>query len=149
MNFYVCADGWLWTKKGGYFGSDIKFKKDIKPLESSLDKINKMAGVRYKFKEEYSENDTTPYENDSLAKQFRNNERFGFIAQDVEKVMPEVVKTMPDKTKAIAYMDIIPVVVEAMKEQNTQIQTLQSIIELQQAQINELKTRIDNCCKDK
>lgn len=145
--FYVCADGWLWTQKGGYFGSDIKFKKDIKPLESSLDKINKLAGVRYKFKDDYSVNDTTTLSKDSIAMQFIDNERFGFIAQEVEKVLPEVVKIMPDKTKAIAYMDIIPVIVEGMKEQNTQIKMLQKIIDIQQIQISELKSQIENCCE--
>lgn len=56
--------------------------------------------------------------------------RFGFIAQDVEQVIPEVVKTLPDSTKAVSYTDIIAILVEALKVQQNEINELHSILEI-------------------
>jgi hypothetical protein len=60
----------------------------------------------------------------------------GLIAQEVEQVVPEVVKEMNDGTKAIAYTDLIGVLVEAMKEQQQQIEKLQK-------QVSELTGKSD------
>ena len=43
------------------------------------------------------------------------------IAQEIEKVLPEVVDTATDGSKAVAYMEIIPVLIEAIKEQQKEI----------------------------
>ena len=112
--FFVCGDGYLWCLKGGYFGSDITLKKNISPIEGSLKKVKSLQGVRYQYKDE---------------KESDEDFRLGFIAQDVEKVFPEVVKDMPDGTKAICYTDLIAVLVEAVKEQQTQIENLQAMVE--------------------
>ena len=117
--FFVCAEGYLWTLKGGYFGSDISFKENIKPIEKALTKVLNLNGVRYQFKEKLGEGGEPKNSEDF---------RLGFIAQEVEKVFPEVVKDMPDGTKAISYTDLIAVLVEAMKEQQAQIEQLYALI---------------------
>lgn len=63
--FYVCADGWLWTLKGGYFGSDIKLKKDITTINSPLATIKQLRGVKYKYKDNGSYNDKDSMYTDS------------------------------------------------------------------------------------
>ena len=50
------------------------------------------------------------------------------IAQEIETVLPEVVKTAPDGSKAVAYTEIIPVLIEAIKEQQKEIEQLKKMI---------------------
>ena len=52
----------------------------------------------------------------------------GFVAQEVEKIMPELVKTQPNGLKSVNYLAVIPILVEAMKEQNTKIEMLDAEI---------------------
>lgn len=126
--FFVCADGYLWTLKGGYFGSDISLKENITPIEKALEKVKMLKGVRYSFK-------------DGVAGESEDF-RFGFIAQEVEEVLPEVVKNMPDRTKAMTYSDLIAVLVEAMKEQ-------QDIVEVLQQKVLSLEEDLIDCCNKK
>jgi hypothetical protein len=110
--FYVVGDGTAVSRLGYFTISDIKMKEDVKEIESPLALINNLHGVKYKYKEP---NGITS----------DKDERIGLIAQEVEKVIPQAVKELGDGTKAIAYSDLIGVLVEAMKEQQQQITTLQ------------------------
>ncbi len=107
--FFVCAEGWLWALQGGYFGSDISFKEDLSTIDKALDKVLRLNGVKYRFKTDEPKEE---------------NFRFGFIAQEVFDICPEVVKFMPDSTLAIAYTDLIAVLVEAIKEQQSIIEQI-------------------------
>lgn len=127
--FYVCEAGYLFTLRGGYFGSDINLKENIQPIESPLQRLMLLNGVRYQFKDDKEEY------------------RLGLIAQDVEQVFPEAVKTMPDSVKAIAYTDLIAVTIEAIKEQQQQISTLQEVIAMQEKDILLLKEITQSCCE--
>ncbi|MDR2009370.1 MAG: tail fiber domain-containing protein [Bacteroidales bacterium] len=124
--FFVCGEGYLWTMKGGYFGSDITLKQNITPIEGVLGKVMSLNGVRFQYKDENKEKNDMELMNEE-------DFRLGFIAQEVEKIFPEVVKDMPDGTKAMSYTDLIPVLTEAIKEQ--------------QVQIEQLQRRLDACCK--
>jgi hypothetical protein len=126
--FYVCEAGYLYTLRGGYCGSDINLKKNIQQIESPLHRLKLLNGVKYQFKDD------------------KENYRLGLIAQDVEQVFPEVVKTMPDSIKAIAYTDLIAVTIEAIKEQQQQISTLQNIVVQQEKDIIDLKNNLSFCC---
>lgn len=126
--FYVCSQGYAWAKGNYYFGSDIAFKENVKQLEGSLSKILRLNGVTYQLKDRDKESG--------------DEFQIGFIAQEVEKVIPEVVKTMHDGTKAMSYMNLTAVLVEAIKEQQTMIENLQQRIEQLEkssATINTLK----------
>lgn len=122
--FYVHGTGYLWCKLGGYFGSDINMKEGIKEIDTPLQLVTQLHGVKFKYKDD-KELDKTMLD-----------ERMGLIAQEVEKVVPQVVKVMNDGTKAIAYTDLIGLLVEAMKEQQVQIEGLKS-------QITSIE---ENCC---
>ncbi len=131
--FYVHASGYLWAEKGGYFGSDIRLKNNIKKIESPLEKIRKINGIEFSYK-----NDDT-ISKDAVkgnASDDNNRMRLGFIAQDMEKVIPGVVKDMPNGMKAIAYTDLTALLVEALKEQ-------QNIIDAQSMKIKELENKIN------
>ena len=94
--------------------SDLRLKENIKPLENSLNKICSLEGVEFKFKN--NEN---------------KNKMIGFIAQEVEKIVPEVVNTAndEDKYKSIAYGNITALLVEAIKELRQEVNELRSQIE--------------------
>ncbi len=126
--FYVCEAGYLYTLRGGYYGSDINLKENIQQIESPLQRLMLLNGVRYQFKDDKEEY------------------RLGLIAQDVEKVFPETVKTMQDSVKAIAYTDLIAVTIEAIKEQQRQIISLQEVITMQEKDIISLKEIAKSCC---
>lgn len=113
------ASGYLWCERGGYFGSDISLKENITPIRGALQKVLSLNGVKYQFKERNIDE-----ENPHNPEDFR----LGVIAQDVEKILPEVVKNMHDGTKAVAYTDLIAVLIEAVKEQQIQIEQLQTIV---------------------
>ncbi len=113
-NFYVHASGWIYCQ-GSYIHSDSSFKKDVYEIPDALSKVMELEGVYYKLN--YS---------DSMAV-FNNDEnQIGLIAQQVEKVVPEVVKTMHDGTKAIAYQNLVALLIEAVKEQQYQIEELKN-----------------------
>ena len=87
--------------------SDIRYKKDVEPLTSSLDRVTRLKGVSYSWK-----TDEHP------SRGFGKGKQIGLIAQDVEKVVPELVTTDDKGYKSISYDKLVPVLVEAIKEQN-------------------------------
>ncbi|MEO7423537.1 MAG: tail fiber domain-containing protein [Fibrobacteria bacterium] len=85
--------------------SDLRFKKNIRPLSASLKKIEALQGVAYDWK-------TGEYPD----RGFSDKPQIGFIAQDVEKVVPEVVATDSSGYKSMDYSRLVPLLVEAVKE---------------------------------
>jgi len=94
--------------------SDIRFKKNIQPLSYGLTEVLKLNPVKYQWK------------TDSL-----NQQKIGFIAQDVLNIIPEVVSIGDDanKTLGINYAEMNAVLVNAIKEQQKQIEALKKEIE--------------------
>jgi exonuclease VII small subunit len=92
--------------------SDARVKANIKPIDSSLEKVLKLTGVTY---------NRTDLEDKST--------KIGFIAQEVEKVVPEVVTYDSEKDRyGVSYGNVTALLVEAIKEQQTQIEELKTII---------------------
>lgn len=96
--------------------SDARFKSNINPIENPLQKVQQLRGVTFDWKtKEFPE------------RAFSDNRALGFIAQEVEQVLPEVVQT--EKTaegyKSVQYDKVVALLVEAIKEQQKQIKTLQ------------------------
>jgi hypothetical protein len=102
--------------------SDMRLKDNINKIDSPLDKIKKLNGVSFSWK-------------DGIFPAASGNKHFGVISQDVEKILPEIVTEGPDGMKSVTYSEIIPVLIEAVKEQ-------QAMLERQQKIINELKNKI-------
>ncbi len=104
----IDASGWI--RK---LSSDARLKENISPLFSSLEKVMNLEGVSFNWKSDGSPD-------------------IGFVAQDVKKVIPELVITdSNDGTMSVKYLSIIALLTEAIKEQQKQI-------EEQQKQIDEL-----------
>lgn len=115
-----------------YIASDRRFKKNIEPLQTALDKILHLKGVSYEWKEKSG---------------VGKGRDIGFIAQDVESVLPELVHTDNNGYKSVAYDKITPVLVEAIKEQQKALEEQQAInkdlaeqMALLRAEINKLRS---------
>jgi len=117
--------------------SDIRFKKNITPLENSLEKIKKLQGVKYEWNE---------FVNSVRDGYKLNVPIIGLIAQDVEKIVPEVVdlwKLSEDcqDARSIDYPRLIPVLIEAIKEQQTIIENQNQKIENLIARMSALEAK--------
>ncbi len=116
--------------------SDLSMKKEVKDIgKGSLDNLARIKGVKYKLKtpEELGLSTATTVASDTgkvsvplnvLSPDHFTKEYTGFIAQDVQKVFPDLVSKDADGKLAIDYLGLIPVLVEAIKEQQAEIETL-------------------------
>ena len=89
--------------------SDIKLKRNIKTIDNALDKVLQLRGAEY----------------DRIDKD--NQHEIGVIAQEVEKIIPEVVHG--EDTKTVSYGNMVAVLIEAIKEQNEVINKMKKEIE--------------------
>jgi hypothetical protein len=109
--------GSIWAN-GTTYASDGRFKKNIAPLRHSLERILKLDGVSYQMKTE-----------EFPGQHFDGNLQVGLIAQDVEKIVPEVVLTNKEGYKAIDYAKLVPLLVESIKTQQAQLEALKKEVE--------------------
>jgi hypothetical protein len=88
--------------------SDERLKENVETIDNALDKVALMRGVYF----------------DLIAKP--GNRKIGLIAQEVEKVLPEVISTSPDGEgiKSIAYANVVGILVEAIKELKNEVDQL-------------------------
>ena len=97
---------------GGWTTSDERIKSNIKTIEHALDKTLLLRGVEY-----------------NNFKMDPDKKCLGLIAQEVELIIPEVVsENEMDNVKCISYNSLIGVLIEAIKEQQQQINELKNIL---------------------
>lgn len=94
-----------------YSSSDSRLKENIVPIENALDKIKKISGVMFDWKDGH---------------EIDRKHDTGLIAQEVEEVLPEVVVTKPSGYKAVRYEKIMGLVVQAIKELSDQVDELRN-----------------------
>jgi hypothetical protein len=96
--------------------SDARFKTNITPIANPLQKVLALRGVHFNW-------NTAAFPQ----RMFSDQRTLGFIAQEVEKVLPEIVQTenTPEGYKSVQYDKVVALLVEAMKEQQKQIKQLQ------------------------
>jgi len=92
--------------------SDITLKENIELIPNALDKLQSLRGITY---------DRTDLDSDKR--------HTGVIAQEVEEVLPEAVETNEDGIKSVAYGNMVGLLIEAIKEQQSQINNLKEQIE--------------------
>lgn len=139
--------------------SDSRFKTDITPLESSLQTITSLSPVSYKLLPRFgydaeniptgalSEKELQDIEYFRKFHQSLENDgpHFGFIAQEVKEIYPELVHTDNDGYMYIDYIGMIPLLVNAIGELNAQVEELKAEnSELNQAVINAQQPAVDN-----
>jgi hypothetical protein len=94
-----------------YSSSDSRLKDNITVIESPLEKLSKINGVSFNW-------------NDKQSVYEVGAKDYGVIAQEVEEVLPELVTTRDNGYKAVRYEKIVSLLIEAIKEQQTQINNL-------------------------
>ena len=97
------------------FVSDVRLKDDTRPIEEPTKKISQLQGVNFIW------NDKSPV----IAP---DTPDVGVIAQDVQGIMPEAIKTNPDGYLSVYYYKLIPLLIETVKEQEIRICDLEKRI---------------------
>ena len=105
-----------------YYSSDASLKENVTNIENAIEKVKQMRGVEFDWTDEYL--DAKGGEDDY----FVRKHDVGVIAQEVEQVLPEVVATRENGIKAVKYDRITSLLIEAIKEQQSQIEMLKSEI---------------------
>ena len=93
-----------------YSSSDERLKDNIKIIDNALSKVNLLRGVEF----DWNSNQSTYTGHD-----------VGVVAQDVERVVPEIVNTRENGYKAVKYEKIVPVLIEAIKELSEKVTLLE------------------------
>lgn len=106
------------------YTSDARYKTHITPLPNALDTIRNLRGVSFEW-------DRARFADMNFA----SGRQIGFVAQEVEKVLPELVTTDARGYKSVAYANVVPVLVEATKAQQAQIEAQQRELESLKAQV--------------
>lgn len=128
---------------GGTCSSDQRWKKDIQTLTNTLDNIEKLRGVSYQWRKEEFPN-----------RNFNNKPQLGLIAQEVEKVYPELIMVDNEGFKSMDYMSFTAVLLEAVKELKSQNEDLNKqveflkenndVLESKISEIGQMKAQLDN-----
>ena len=120
----VTISGAAYVSSGSWSGSDKRFKESIKKLDNVVEGIKKLNGYTYNFKA-----------NEFKDKNFDKGEHIGLIAQELQLVFPQLVKSDGEGYLSVSYEGMIPVLLEVAKEQ-------QARLENQQIQIDELRSML-------
>lgn len=127
--------------------SDIRLKSNIKPLSNGLSLVQQLQGITYDFNKPIDPNrkkmldDAKPSsekEIKSVAEELKRLEdeslpvknQMGFSAQDLQKILPQLVSQDEKGILSVNYAGIIPILVEAIKEQQVTIDAMKKDIEL-------------------
>lgn len=114
------------TAKDFIQSSDLRLKTNINTMTGSLDNILKLRGVTFNWKESSN-----------------NRLQYGFIAQEMEKVFPNLVGTDSNGYKTVNYSGVIPVLTEAIKTQQEEIESLKSENEQLKSTLEQLLKRVE------
>ena len=126
---WVCAASGVCTAGNvvAYNASDCNLKEKITVITCALAKVQQLRGVEYDWNEVGIRlNGGIPTDDGKTG--FFNIHDVGVIAQEVERVMPEAVRNKEDGYKGVRYEKLIPLLIEAIKEQQVEIELLQARI---------------------
>ena len=105
-----------------YYSSDARLKENVVEIDEAINKVKQIRGVEFDWSQEYL--DAKGGEDNY----FVRKHDVGVIAQEIETVLPEVVGTREDGTKAVKYDRIVALLIQAVKEQQSEIDDLKSQI---------------------
>jgi hypothetical protein len=116
--------------------SDSRFKQNITPLSNALENVIKLQGVTYDWrKKEFPD------------RYFNDKKQIGIIAQDLEKIYPELVDTDEKGYKSVDYSKITPILIEAIKAQNETLNNQQKEIEALKNQMKQFTNQLEAVLK--
>lgn len=97
-----------------YYSSDRRFKDNITPISNAIDKVKQIGGYEFDW---------------NKVQETHTGHDIGVIAQEIEAVFPDIVANREDGYKSVKYERLIPVLIEAIKEQQLQIEELRTLIQ--------------------
>jgi len=137
--FNVDGNGVVYSN-GNQLTSDVRLKSEIETISNPLDKVLQLRGVTFKMDFATADEKAlsgeeiwqlmkkrTPEITPEIFRQIQEEKErheMGVIAQEVEKVLPEVVRTREDGLKSVAYHEMIGLLIEAIKELKTEVDEL-------------------------
>lgn len=145
----VNINGNAYYTSSTFISSDKRYKKDVQPIGNVTEKIKKINSYTYFYKQdEFNE------------KNFDRDQQIGLIAQELKEVFPQLVKEDNKGFMAVNYQGMVPVLLEAIKEQQKQIDEkvavnsdIQKQLEEQkkindalQGRMDKLEQMISSCC---
>jgi hypothetical protein len=131
-----CPNGWgcqlrTWgmSIEGIYYSymvqrSDARLKEQIQTLTDAPDKLRALRGVSYLWRDRR-----------------QPGKQLGFIAQEVEKVLPELVSTDDEGMKSVNYVAVVPLLVESLKAQDRRIDALERALAKREARLSATTVR--------
>ena len=90
--------------------SDSRLKRDIVPLDEALSQVSRLRGITFRWKDE----------------RLNEGQHFGLLAQEVEKIFPELVSTDSEGVKAVNYTGLVVPLLRAIQQQQDQIDQLKN-----------------------
>ena len=112
--------------------SDRRYKTEIKEIQSPLDRIQQLRGISHNWNnEKYPDKD------------FAEGRTFGFIAQEVNEVFPELVDIDDDGYYSVTYSKLTPILVEALKEQQVIIHRQQEALEKHNKELQMMRSELE------
>ena len=136
-HFFVLGNGSVYSYAGYYnYTSPLYPSKSSQPIEQATELISNMKGYymdSHEFEgvtlEDFENNpNVLPEAIEGLRKDLEKDKIVGMYAEELEEVLPEAVRHTPEGNMAINYNAIVPVLIEAFKEQQTRIEHLESIL---------------------
>lgn len=149
---YFTPDGDIHYDGNLYNDSDERLKENMVKIAGSKDKLMKLNGIQYNYKKEYPSlskktdnvSDTTHNGMKKYSKDLVQRKKLGFRAQELKIVFPELVKENDEGYLSVNYTGLIPVLVEAIKEQQAEYEALLAKVEqLEKKNKNNLKSGSD------
>jgi len=138
------------------YSSDERLKTDIKPLTDEKDRLYLLEGKSYKkmlmpvrSEESSSEPNKAIEEISSEQKEKTEFPEYGYLAQELKEIFPDLVDQDSEGYYSVNYVGLIPVIVEAMKDQKFTIENLQQEIQQktdspEESKINELLQKVES-----
>jgi len=127
---HVVGSTWSST---GWSSSDVRWKKKVTPIGSALEKVLALRGVTYNWRK-----DEFP------AMNFDTLKHVGFIAQEVEKIMPELVTTQTNGFKGLEYNGFVALLANAMQELYAKVQNQGQQLSKVQEENTQLRKELDD-----
>ena len=103
-----------------YYSSDLALKENISPIDNALNKVMSLGGYNFDWKDSHLE------DRGGVDGKFVKKKDIGIIAQEVQKVLPEAVGKREDGTLGVRYEQIVPLLIESIKELKSEIESLKS-----------------------
>ncbi len=118
--------------------SDARFKSEIAPITGALATVGQLRGVTHTWnRDEYPE------------RQFDDKAHLGFLAQEIQDIVPELVSPDADGYLAVDYSHMAPLLVEAIKELKTQNETKDARIDQLETKLAELQVALERLLADR